>query len=176
MKTRNKPLIAATVILSVCSVAFFALITYDYLNPESFGIVDFSVFEKEAYALGGVCYLLVYHQMIRKSEKSRKWKILMGTGVSAVCTVQVILLNTMWHYISFNEVFDWVSHARYLGFIIQDLTYLQHGNVFKYPLVFVLMFAGCCYDAFIFDWVTDLYERVFSDDEQVAEKEDENDN
>ena len=49
MKTRNKPLIAATVILSVCSVAFFALITYDYLNPESFGIVAFSVFEKEGY-------------------------------------------------------------------------------------------------------------------------------
>lgn len=165
MKLKNKLLIAATVILSVCSVTLFALITYAYLNPKNYDYSFFVIFEKEAYILCGLCYLLVYHQMIRKTEKSLKSKILMGTGISAVCTIQVILFNNLWHYIYFNEIFDWVHPARYLGFLIQDLSYMQNGNGFKYPLVFILMFAGCLFDVFLLHRIINLYKEAFFGDD-----------
>ena len=161
MKIKNKLLIAVTVILSFCSVAAFAVITYAFLNPDNYKIGALTAYEKATYVLGGFCYLLVYHQLIRKTSISLKSKILIGIGFSAVCTVQVILLNTLWHFISFNELFDWENPAGYLGFLIRDLSYTQNGNGFKYPLVFVLMFAGCLFDVFLLRRIINFYKDAF---------------
>lgn len=176
MKIKNKLLIAATVILSLCSVTVFALMTYAYLNPENYKVGVLTIFEKEAYALSGLCYLLIYHQIIRKSNKSLKSKMLTGIAISAVCTVQVILLNTMWHYISFNEMFDWVYPARYLGFVLQDLSYTGNGNWFKYPMVFLLTFLACLFDAFLLRPLINLYVDAFFGGYRSSEEGYKNDN
>lgn len=161
MKFKNKLLIAGTVILSLCSVALLVMITYAFLNPDNYKYCYFTIFEKEAYIFSGLCYLLIYHQIIRKANNSHKSIILTGIGVSAVCTVQVILLNNLWHYISFNEMFDWVDPARYSGFLIKDLSYMQCGNGFKYPMVFALMLAACLFDAFLLRRIINLYKYAF---------------
>ena len=44
MKFKNKLLIAGTVILSFCSVAAFAVITYAFLNPDNYKIGAFTAY------------------------------------------------------------------------------------------------------------------------------------
>ena len=91
----------------------------------------------------------------------------MSAANAAVCTVQVILLNNLWHYISFNEMFDWVAPSRYIGFIIQDLSYVQNGQGFKYPMVFVLMILASLFVAFLWDKTVNF----FFGNESVSEGE-----
>lgn len=172
---KSKLLFAGAVLLSVFSVGVFALITYGFLYPDNYKIHYFTYFEKESYLLCGLCYLVFYHLIIKKTN-CNKSKILMGAGASFITTVQVVLLNNLWHYISFNEIFHWITPARYISFVIHDLSYTQCGNWFKYPMVFALMFAGCLFDAFLLHRVINLYKDAFFGGEKHAEEENKNDN
>ena len=167
---KNKLLFAGAVLLSVCSVGVFALITYGFLYPDNYKIHCFTYFEIEAYLLCGLCYLMFYHLIIKKTN-CNKSKILMGAGASFIATVQVILLNNLWNYIKFNEMFNWIAPPSYIEFIIDDFSYTQCGNWFKYPMVFALMFAGCLFVAFLLHRVINLYKDVFFGNMDFIDKE-----
>lgn len=171
MKSKNKLLIAGTVFLSLCSITFFVVITYAFFNPENFKLHLMTIFEKEAYILCGLSYLSFYSVFIKKAN-SNKSKILLGAGTAATCTVQIILINNLWHYIEFNEHFDWIGPARYLSFLVQDIFYIQNGNGFKYLVVFLWMFSACLFDAFLLRKTINLYKGAFFGDIIIISKED----
>lgn len=172
---KNKLLLAGAVLLSVCSVGVFALITYGFLYPDNHKIHYFTYFEIEAYFLCGLCYLMFYHLIIKKTN-CNKSKILMGAGASFITTAQVILLNNLWNYIKFNEMFNWIDPPSYIKFIINDFSYTQCGNWSKYPMVFAMMFTGCLFDAFLLRKTIDLYKEVLFGDIIIIRKEDLNGN
>ncbi len=156
---KKKLLIAVTLLLCLGTVALIIVITCAFRFPDNFDISSMVIFEKEAYILCGLCFLLVYHQIIRKTDNiGIKSKILKGFGTSALCTIQVILLNVLWQYIKFNTICDWKYPGNYLGFLFRDLTYTGRGNGFKYPMVFGLMLLAVLFDVFLYDKTIKFFE------------------
>ena len=179
MKKSNKLLTATAVILSLCSAAFFVMITYSFFHRENFEIHLLTMFEKEGYLLCGLAYLATYSLLIRYINSSKQ-KILLAFAAGAVCTVQVFLLNNLWHYISFNETFNWVDAVGYTDFLIHDLSYTENGQFFKYPQVFALIFSSCFFVAFLLRPILNFYEEIMFGEcetsETATEEVTENDN
>ena len=151
MSKINKLTTSLIVILSFCSLAVFASITYALFCPERTYIIVY--YEKEAYLLCGVCYLLILHR-INQHVKSFGKKFLICLSCCTVCTLQVWLLNNLFHYIVFNTMFDWVDPAPYSMFLINDLCYTQNGQIFKYPFVFIFLLFACIMDIIVFSKLT----------------------
>ncbi len=144
MKFKKVPILLS-VVLSLISVALFIGIAMSYLNPGNYELMFFAILEKEIYAFAGFCYLYIFHY-IALNAKRETMKIVLSFLCSFVCTVQVFLLNNLWHYIEWNEMFDWENPFRYSGFLIDDLGYRSPELIVRYPLVFGLMFIACLAD------------------------------
>lgn len=145
MKIKKMPIVIS-VILSLISILMFVSITISYLNPDNYDLKLVTYFEKEAYALCGVCYILTFHGFIHNTSSKAK-KIFLSFLCGAVFAIQICLLNNLWHYIDFNEKFNWIEPAKYSSFLIDDLKYMHGGMVFRYPLAFALMFFVCLGDS-----------------------------
>lgn len=137
-----------SIALSILTILLFVAITVSYLNPNNYDIKIITYFEKEVYVLCGICYLYIFHNFIQKAT-SISSKIILSFLCSFSCTVQIFLLNNLWHFIDFNEMFNWEDPASYSVFLVNDLSYWGNGMGFKYPFVFFLMLIACLADSVI---------------------------
>ena len=145
MKSKKIPTIIS-VALSLLTILLFVAITVSELNPNNYDIRIITYFEKEVYVLCGICYLYIFHNFIQKAT-SISSKIILSFLCSFACTVQIFLLNNLWHFIDFNEMFNWEDPVRYSVFLVNDLSYWDNGMGFKYPFVFFLMLIACLADS-----------------------------
>ncbi len=141
MKTKIIPSLIS-VVLSLLTVGFFGAITISYLDYYDYELFFFRFHEIEAYVLCGLCYLYIFSRAVRNVKK-KSVKVVLSLLCSLVCTVQVYLLNNLWHYIEFNEMFDWVDPIGYSYFLVDDLRNMTTVMSIRYPLVFSLMFIAC---------------------------------
>lgn len=141
MKTKLVPSIIS-VVLSLLTVGLFAAVTAGFMYPENLDVTIFRFHEYEAYVLCGLCYLYIFRHAVLNVKKESV-KVGLSALCSLICTVQIYLLNNLWHYIEFNKFFDWVDPVRYSYFLVDDLRNMTMFMAIRYPLVFLLMFSAC---------------------------------
>lgn len=163
LKTKNKPetkpaclfeelkksvnymriiLLVGSIIVFVSTTVYLILLNGDY-------IVNF--FESRLTELVSYGSLSIFAAILTREMAKRKntktLKIVMPYVMALLVTLIVLLLNNLYHFISFNSMFKWVDPVSFFSFLKEDITYKIFSGWIRYPSVFlcniILQYAFC---------------------------------
>lgn len=134
--------VAATIIF-ILSVSYLLLINFDIM----YDVVDNKPVKILCYGSLSILMVMLSCVLIKISNNSKTVKIIQPYLFAILATLLIICINSAYHFIEFNTIFNWDNPTPYFKFIFSDLTYSHFGGWLRYPAVFlfniILQYAFC---------------------------------
>ena len=136
--------IAVIVILFISSLSYLLLINFDII----YDIISHKFAELLCYGSLSMLMAIFSRALVKRfGDNSKAVKIVLPYLFALLATVFVICLNSAYHFIDFNSMFNWIDPVSYSVFIKSDLRYSYLGGWLRYPAVLlfnlILQYAFC---------------------------------